>query len=160
MLSYQELQESILRVEEKLNSMVFVGGNVEQTPTSLQLLADDSEGYSYLGAFTVVKKNNTTITVKAYDGSTYFTHNYCIMGLDRIEQDSDTDVTITVTGIVYGKIVYSAPNYVLTFVNAAILPDQIVGEEYFTICDVVFADKAITKINQVIRGQYHSQRIV
>ena len=109
-------------------------------------LDNSSSGDTYNGPFKVVKKDASTVTIKAYDGSKYYAHNYIIAGLSRIESAADVDVTITVTGSVYAKVIYSASVYSVTYHNEATLPSQVDGEYYFELAAIDFTDsKAIVK---------------
>lgn len=121
----------------------------------------ENAGDTYEGPFKVINKDASTVTIKAYDGSQYYAHNYIIAGLSRIESTSDVDVTITATGSVYAKIVYSAGSYVVTYHNAASLPAQADGEYYVELAAVDFTDSKASVKQQIQYGNINiSGRVV
>lgn len=109
---------------------------------------------TYSGPFAVIKKNDTTITIKAYDGVDYLGRNRIVAGLESAIVSADTDVTITTSGPVYVKITYSS-GIVYNFYNAASLPGQVNGEVYKTIAEVLFVGGKITQRTQVQRDEIH-----
>ena len=109
---------------------------------------------TYNGPFQCVRKNDTTVTIKAYDGSTYYAHNYIIAGLDRIEVTTDVDVTITASGFVYIHVWYSG-GYQYSFSNVAALPSQTDGHYYKTIAMVKLESGVCSVLAQVCRDEIH-----
>ena len=111
---------------------------------------------AYNGPFQVVKKNSTTVTIVGYDVSKeQFIPNNIYIGLDTIELLLDQDVQITDNGVVYADISYNGTVYIVAYLFASILPDQIVGHAYETLANIRFSDSKITSIVQIKRDEIH-----
>ena len=111
-------------------------------------------GDTYNGSFLVEQKNDTTVTIKAYDGADQLGRNRITAGLESLISAADVDVTITTSGPVYAQVTYSG-GLVVAYLNAASLPAQSNGNVYITIAEVLFVDSAITKITQIQRNEIH-----
>ena len=62
------------------------------------------------GPFEVVKKDESTVTVKAFDGVDFPYHNWIITGAERLEADEDVDVAVTGDCSVYLHVFWSEEN--------------------------------------------------
>lgn len=111
-------------------------------------------GESYYGPFSIVQKNDTTVTVKAKDGADYFADNLIVMGLETGNVASDTDITISVSGSIYIKVTYYG-GVQYAFGNASSLPNQVNGQVYIELYSVEFADGAIQSLNRSRGGHIH-----
>lgn len=115
-----------------------------------------SGGGEYLGPFKCVEKNSTTITVQGYDVSEeQFFHNNVIIGLEKVENTGDSDVTITNNGVVYAHITGSPSSYSVSYLFATSLPAQTFGNVYVTLANVRFSGGVITEVNQIWDEEIH-----
>jgi len=103
---------------------------------------------SYTGPWAVVRKDDTTATVKA-QGDGYPCVSRVVAGLITTVHSTDADVTITVDGEVYLHVTVSGTTYTLAFANAATLPAQTAGNYYVSLARVEFADSKIGTITQI-----------
>jgi hypothetical protein len=107
----------------------------------------------YAGPYTVVKKDDITVTVILIaDDENYFQDSKIISGLTETDAGTDVDVTITVSGVVYADVIYSS-GWVIAFANAAAKPAQVTDHIYIELAQVVFTDSKIVTIRQIQEGQ-------
>ena len=81
-----------------------------------------SASEAYDGAFAVVKKNDTTVTILGYNPPDRLIHNYVIAGLERFEVVWDADLVVASTSVVYAHISYSGSYSIAYLVGS--LPAQ------------------------------------